>query len=111
MNKYLKLPTIYRDVINVDFQEEMALRLPSHRLQWDQTFLICGGFRIFLGGVSTPKVGVFCKFVAEDYMKMKEFGPPGGMRIPNVSLGFANTETSKAVRNSEVPVGLLYYAF
>ena len=33
---------------------------------------------IFLRGASTPKVGVLPYFLAENCMKMKEFGPPGG---------------------------------
>ena len=30
------------------------------------------------GGAPIPKLGLFCKFFAENCMKMKEFGPPGG---------------------------------
>ena len=29
------------------------------------------------GGVPIPKLGLFCKFFAENCMKMKEFGPLG----------------------------------
>ena len=29
-----------------------------------------------------PKVQLFCKFFAENFMKMKEFGPPGASLAP-----------------------------
>ena len=32
------------------------------------------------GGAPTPKLGLFCKFFAENCMKMKEFGPRGEAR-------------------------------
>ena len=42
-----------------------------------------GGSRIFLRGVrQLPKVLLFCKFFAENCMKMKEFGFPGGVPAP-----------------------------
>ena len=34
------------------------------------------------GGAPIPKLGLFCQFFAENCMKMKEFGPPGGARVP-----------------------------
>ena len=34
------------------------------------------------GGAPTPKVGLFFQLFAENCMKMKEFGPPGGARVP-----------------------------
>ena len=34
------------------------------------------------GGVPTPKSAVIFQFFAENCMKMKEFGPPGGARVP-----------------------------
>ena len=37
-----------------------------------------GGSRIFLRGAPTPKMGLFFQLFAENCMKMKEFGPPGG---------------------------------
>ena len=39
-----------------------------------------GGSRIFPrgGGAPTPKLELFCKFFAENCMKMKEFGSRGG---------------------------------
>ena len=30
------------------------------------------------GGAPTPKIAIIFQFVAENCMKMKEFGPPGG---------------------------------
>ena len=43
-----------------------------------------GGSRIFLRGVPTPKVGVLKHFLAENCMKMKEFGPR--WCVPGASL-------------------------
>ena len=34
------------------------------------------------GGVPTPKNAIIFQFFAENCMKMKEFGPPGGARVP-----------------------------
>ena len=42
------------------------------------------------GGVPTPKNAIIFQFFAENCMKMKEFGPPGGARIPGTPLGSAN---------------------
>ena len=36
------------------------------------------GFLQRWGGAPIPKLGLFCKFFAENCMKMKEFGPPVG---------------------------------
>ena len=60
--------------------------------------LTSGASRIFLrGGVLTPKVGVltyyFAIFLAENCMKMKEFGPKGG-RVPGGPLGSPNAYCS-----------------
>ena len=42
-----------------------------------------GGSRIFpRGGAPTPKSAIIFQFFAENCMKMKEFGPPGGARVP-----------------------------
>ena len=50
-----------------------------------------GGSRIFPRGVrQLPKVLLFFNFFAENCMKMKEFGPPGGARVPGAPLGSAN---------------------
>ena len=34
------------------------------------------------GGAPTPKNAIIFQFFAENCMKMKEFGPPGGARVP-----------------------------
>ena len=34
------------------------------------------------GGAPTPKSAIIFQFLAENCMKMKEFGPPGGARVP-----------------------------
>ena len=34
------------------------------------------------GGVPTPKNAIIFQFFAENCMKMKEFGPRGGARVP-----------------------------
>ena len=45
--------------------------------------LTSGGSRIFPGGgAPTPKSAIIFQFFAENCMKMKEFGPPGGARVP-----------------------------
>ena len=40
---------------------------------------------IFLRGVPTPKDLLFCQFLAENCLKMKEFGPQGA-RVPGAPL-------------------------
>ena len=42
------------------------------------------------GGVPTPKIAIIFHIFAENCMKMKEFGPPGGARVPGAPLGSAN---------------------
>ena len=42
------------------------------------------------GGAPTPKIAIIFHIFAENCMKMKEFGPPGGARIPGAPLGSAN---------------------
>ena len=42
------------------------------------------------GGAPTPKSAIIFQFFAENCMKMKEFGPPGGARVPGAPLGSAN---------------------
>ena len=34
------------------------------------------------GGAPTPKSAIIFQFFAKNCMKMKEFGPPGGARVP-----------------------------
>ena len=42
------------------------------------------------GGAPTPKIAIIFQIFAENCMKMKEFGPPGGARVPGAPLGSAN---------------------
>ena len=43
------------------------------------------------GGASTPKSAIIFQIFAENCMKMKEFGPPGGgARVPGAPLRSAN---------------------
>ena len=44
------------------------------------------------GGAPTPKNAVIFQLFAENCMKMKEFGPPGGARVPGAPLGSANVK-------------------
>ena len=44
------------------------------------------------GGAPTPKIAIIFHIFAENCMKMKEFGPPGGARVPGAPLGSANAE-------------------
>ena len=37
------------------------------------------------GGAATPKIAIIFQMFAENCMKMKEFGPPGG-RVPGAPL-------------------------
>ena len=34
------------------------------------------------GGAPTPKIAIIFQIFAKNCMKMKEFGPPGGARVP-----------------------------
>ena len=40
----------------------------------------------FPGGAPTPKSAIIFHFFPENCMKMKEFGPPGGGRVPGPPL-------------------------
>ena len=42
------------------------------------------------GGAPTLKIAIIFHIFAENCMKMKEFGPPGGARVPGAPLGSAN---------------------
>ena len=42
------------------------------------------------GGAPTPKIAIIFQIFAENCMKMKEFGPPGGARVPGAPLRSAN---------------------
>ena len=50
--------------------------------------LTSGGSRIFPGGggAPTPKIAIIFHIFAENCMKMKEFGPPGGACVPGAPL-------------------------
>ena len=53
--------------------------------------IISGGSRISpRRGRQLPKLLLFCNFFAKNCMKMKEFGPPGGARVPGAPLRSAN---------------------
>ena len=67
-------------------------------------------------GAQTPNLELLCKFFAENCMKMKEFGPPGG-RIPGdppppldppmvlaVSYGFVHVLFVLTNKCGELPV-------
>ena len=47
------------------------------------------------GGAPTPKIAIIFHIFAENCMKMKEFGPPGGARVPGAPLGSANDKGSQ----------------
>ena len=50
------------------------------------------------GGAPTPKIAIIFHIFAENCMKMKEFGPPGGGRASLAPpLGSANVNSSKVV--------------
>ena len=50
-----------------------------------------GGSRIFPGGgAPTPKIAIIFHIFAKNCTKMKEFGPPGGARVPSAPLGSGN---------------------
>ena len=44
------------------------------------------------GGAPTPKIAIIFHIFAENCMKMKEFGPPGGVHVPGTPLGSANVQ-------------------
>ena len=46
------------------------------------------------GGRQLPKIAIIFHIFAENCMKMKEFGPPGGARVPGVPLGSANAKVN-----------------
>ena len=51
------------------------------------------------GGAPTPKSTIIFQFFAENCMKMKEFGPPGGGRASLAPpLGSANVNTSNRLK-------------
>ena len=53
------------------------------------------------GGAPTPKIAIIFHIFAENCMKMKEFGPPGGgARVPGAPLGSANVLCRQYVKAS-----------
>ena len=58
-----------------------------------------GGSRIFPGGAPTPKIAIIFHIFAENCMKMKEFGSPGGARVPGAPLRSANAWLPANMRN------------
>ena len=54
------------------------------------TTVTSGRSRIFPGGAPTPKIAIIFHIFAENCMKMKEFGPPGGRTSLAPPLGSAN---------------------
>ena len=57
------------------------------------------------GGAPTPKIAIIFQNFAKNCMKMKEFGPPGGARVPGAPLGSANG------CGSVISVDLIYNLF
>ena len=51
------------------------------------------------GGAPTPKIDIIFQFFAENCMKMKEFGPPGGARVPGAPPRSANEYCKNNVAN------------
>ena len=51
------------------------------------------------GGAPTPKIAIIFHIFAENCMKMKEFGPPGGEggRVPGAPLGSANVNSFREI--------------
>ena len=58
------------------------------------------------GGAPTPKIAIIFQIFAKNCMKMKEFGPPGGARVPGAPLRSANVNISKFVDDFIFYVGL-----
>ena len=50
------------------------------------------------GGAPTPKSAIIFQIFAENCMKMKEFGPPGGARVPGAPLRSANGKDGYTIR-------------
>ena len=52
------------------------------------------------GGAPTPKIAIIFHIFAENCMKMKEFGPPGGARVPGAPPWIRQCTTSKVCKIS-----------
>ena len=50
------------------------------------------------GGAPTTKSAIIFQIFVENCMKMKEFGPPGGARVPGAPLRSANATISTSPR-------------
>ena len=57
------------------------------------------------GCTPTPKIAIIFQIFAKNCMKMKEFGPPGGL-VPGAPLGSANAEFSISSVSQDLDVGL-----
>ena len=63
----------------------LLLRIVRILLECILVYIDCNQWRIQdfpQGGAPTPKSAIIFQFFAENCMKMKEFGPPGGARVP-----------------------------
>ena len=57
-------------------------------------------------GAPTPKIAIIFHIFAENCMKMKEFGSPGGARVPGAPLGSANgIDITHRHTSSHIPIG------
>ena len=54
------------------------------------------------GGAPTPKIAIIFHIFAENCMKMKEFGPPGGGARPWRPLGSANANLHNIARSDRM---------
>ena len=60
------------------------------------------------GGAPTPKSAIIFQFFAENCTKMKEFGPPGGARVPGAPPWIRQCfHFNSALRGSKVEIDVL----
>ena len=84
------ITSVVKTQINVPFSiktSHINMRLNEYCQLWYANYKSntrsSGGSRIFPRGVrQLPKVLLFFNFVPKNCMKMKEFGPQGGARVP-----------------------------
>ena len=62
--------------------DQIIPKVHANEEHWAEGIYVSGGSRIFLSGTPTPKVGVLTYFLAENCMKIKEFGPGGASLAP-----------------------------
>ena len=86
VHAYLRLD---RSNISYSVQSNYASFLVSAKFAYHLS-VADPGFSPGGGGAPTPKSAIIFQFFAENCMKMKEFGPPGGARVPGAPLGSAN---------------------